>query len=424
MPSPRPTAWLLLASLLFQSLLTGCQGVTTDPAPGSPASPPAQVTQCGPAVQPTFTQQYLYAGDIAETNNLWVYKIDSQTGVPQPMPWAPIKTTNNSHSGTGDPSGQFVYVGEDNPFSTTDRVIETYRLAPDDGAPIRVGLANSGYPAQLSFDPQGKILYLADPFGALEGSGSASTIEPYTRDKDGLPVRGGSAGVLVPRYESSFGFKAEGNYVIASRTRGVSKSEGSLVVFREHCMDGTLSKVSETAASQGLRFAEIPTAGGAVIGYDCVSSTTDFPGPANGAQLFRFDHTQGQLSAEPSGFYPGICWATVDHKGKYVAASMLRDPQDGLSGHNTLVIYALDSANIRMTETDRVSFPNSSLGQTREVNKVTFDLNDDFLYFSLGGGGGLAAFRLDRATGKLSQLPGSPYPTPTLYSPLFVVGRK
>ena len=93
---------MLLFTLAFGGCSTGrgvVQGSSDSPAPAASSGQP--LSACGSlTTHPSYTQQYLYAGNLWGAPVLTVFKIDASTGALSEMPWSPISTFNGVLSAT------------------------------------------------------------------------------------------------------------------------------------------------------------------------------------------------------------------------------------------------------------------------------------------------------------------------------------
>lgn len=425
--SSRSESWLFFTVVLgIVSLTTGfsgCGSVSGNslPAPSpSPVASPTPVAQdaCAvPAAPTSFKEQFLIAGDVVESNNFFVYKLDQQTGVPTAMPWSPMQLDGFVSAETTDPSGNYIYL--DVTQGLTSFALETFHL-PADGSPL-VRIDSQPLQAdQLAFDPQQRFLYtLRQGFlnSALE-PGTESILSIFQIGSDHIPRNTNQTLNLVDR-APRFGFKDQGRAVVVSREHTTSGNTG-IAVLNRNCKTGSLAPVSETPIPRSLLLS-VPSVGNGLLAYRLCCD----PFAPNGSQLSRYDPSSQSVAAVPNGTLLDTREAAVDHASDFVVTDAVEDPNQLTSiPADLLKVYRYDPQNLTLAQTDQYKFPPiiDVGGTSPEIPAdITFDLNDNFVYVSIHNA--IAVFRLDHTTGKITPIPGSPFPAPTLLDPVFVLGR-
>ena len=418
----RPESWLyfvlVLATVSLTTGLTGCQSISGDPPAPAPSPNPVAEDACTvPAAPATFKEQFLITGDVVESNTFFVYKLDQQTGVPTAMPWSPMQLDGFVMSEVPDAGGNYIYLGVRTGLDSAN--LETFTFPADGSVPVRLD-SQALKADQLAFDPQQRFLYALRQ-GFVNSSldqNIPSTLSVFRIGSDHVPRNTTQTLNLVDR-AARFGFKDQGRAVVVSREHITSGNTG-IAVLKRDCKTGSLAIASETPIPRSL-ILSVPSVGNGVLAYRLCCD----PFAPNGLQLSRYDPSSQSVAAVPNGTLPETREAAVDHASDFVVTDAAEDPNQLTSVPSDLLkVYRYDPQNLTLTQTDQYQFPPiiDVGGTSPEIPAdITFDLNDNFVYVSIHNA--IAVFRLDHTTGKITPIPGSPFPAPTLLDPVFVFGR-
>jgi 6-phosphogluconolactonase (cycloisomerase 2 family) len=379
------------------------------PSPATGTQSQNSTVACGsPAPQPSFTQQYIYFGDLRESPVLWVFKIDQATGALTEMPWSPMETINGTLSATMDPTHKFFYLSSRTTLGTTGRppvTIETYAVPQDDSKPQNRSSVEA-YSSDLTtlFDPQGKLFY------QLPRSGIGEMI-PWTVDANGTAVQAGDKVPLNVAWPTTYAYKAEGNLVLIAHGTGADKpvhSEDGIAVYRQNCSTGGLTLLKDNVLADGANFLNAPSNGDFVEGWGVERvPRLNFP--------YRVNPQTGDLTLLPDSQVRGLMQTNFDLSGKFAVGRMQE-----ISGSESVAVFSLDP-NKGLVETDRYIFPLSNGNEQRILSPPIFDLSGNYIYSSSSDF--LVALRLDRNTGKLSLVPGYPEVRRNTFEPSFIVAH-
>ena len=415
-----PASWLFFILVVgIVGLTTGFNGcgsvsVSNNLPPASSPTPAVQDACVVPAAPTSFKEQFLIAGDVLESNAFFVYKLDQQTGVPTAMPWSPMLLDGAVMSEAPDGGGNYIYLGVRTGLDSAS--LETFSFPADGSAPVRVN-SQPFNADQLSFDPQRRYLYALRQ-GNINNSHDPtvdSFLSVFQIDASHIPHDTKQTLTLADR-SPSFGFKAQGRALVVSREHTTSGNT-SIAVLNRDCKTGSLTQVSETPIPRSL-ILSVPTAGNGVLAYRLCCD----PFALSGAQLSRYDPSTQAVAAVPNGTLPDTFEAAVDHASDFVVTDAVENPKQTTSiPHDLVKVYRYDPQTLTFTQTDQYQFPPLAGGSAEIPADITFDLNDNFVYVSIHNA--IAVFRLDHTTGKITPIPGSPFPAPTLLDPVFVFGR-
>jgi hypothetical protein len=420
----RPGLWffftLVFGIVSLTTGFTGCGSVSGNPPPApspSPVASPTPVAQdaCAvPAAPTSFKEQFLIAGDVLESNTFFVYKLDQQTGVPTAMPWSPMLLDGFVMSEAPDAAGNYIYLGVRTGLDSAN--LETFSFPADGSAPVHLD-SQPLKADQLAFDPQQHFLYVLRQ-GFVNSSldqNIPSTLSVFQIGSDHIPLNTNQTLDLVDR-AASFGFKDQGRAMVVSREH-ITSGNTSIAVLNRDCKTGSLTQASETPILRSL-ILSVPTAGNGVLAYRLCCD----PFALSGAQLSRYDPSTQSVAAVPNGTLPDTFEAAVDRASDFVVTDAAEAPnQPGSIARDLVKVYRYDPIAITLTQTDQYQFLPISPGVPEIPTDITFDLNDNFVYVSIHNA--IAVFRLDHTTGKITPIPGSPFPAPTLLDPVFVFGR-
>jgi hypothetical protein len=414
-----PVSWLFFILVVGTVSLTtgfaGCGSISSEsPAPVPTPSPAAEDACAVPAAPAAFKEQFLIAGDVLESNTFFVYKLDQQTGVLTAMPWSPLLLDGFVMSEAPDAGGNYLYLGVRTGLDSAN--LETFSFPADGSVPVHLD-SQPLKADQLAFDPQQHFLYALRQ-GFVNSSldqNIPSTLSVFQIGSDHIPRNTNQTLNLVDR-AASFGFKDQGRAMVVSREHITSGNTGIAVLNRD-CKTGSLTQASETPIPRSL-ILSVPTAGNGVLAYRLCCD----PFALSGAQLTRYDPSTQSVAAVPNGTLPDTFEAAVDHASDFVVTDAVENPNQLTSVPRDLVkAYRYDSQNLTLVQTDQYQFPPLPGGSAEIPADITFDLNDNFVYVSIHNA--IAVFRLDHTTGKITPIPGSPFPAPTLLDPVFVFGR-
>jgi hypothetical protein len=351
---------------------------------------------------------------VLESNTFFVYKLDQQTGAPVAMPWSPMRLDGFVMSEVADASGNYIYLGVRTGFDTAS--LETFGFPADGSVPVHLD-SQSLKADQLAFDPQQHFLYALRQ-GFINSSldqGIPSTLSIFQIGADHIPRNTNQTLNLVDR-AATFGFKDQGRAMVVSREH-ISFGNTGIAVLNRDCKTGSLTQASETPIPRSL-FLSVPSVGNGVLAYRLCCD----PFAPAGAQLSRYDPSTHSVAAVSNGTLLDTFEAAVDHASDFVVTDAVEDlTPPGSSVRDLLKVFRYDPQNLTVTQTDQYQFPPISPGNPEIPADITFDLNDHFVYVSIHNA--IAVFQLDHNTGKITPIPGSPFPAPTLLDPVFVFGR-
>lgn len=372
-------------------------------ADSSATDPPPPPDYCAvPAPPTTYSAQYLVGGDILQSNTLWVFKLDSQTGVPTAMPWSPLILDGYVLAVTADATGDYLYVAVQTGW--TSESLETFGFPRDGSPPVQVDSQNlmvGNSPSQLVFDAQQRYLYEVNRGGVP----TQSSISIFRVDYAHIPRDTGQT-ISFKDDASTIVFKDSGRIALVSRQH--AEGTGVAVLARD-CATGALTQVSETAVPNSIFLTGAPKGTGS-IGY--------YIGLA--AQPMRYDARSQAVAFDSTAALPFVWLAAFDHAGDFVVTTNAEGPQR-FTPNDVVKVYRYDSDQVILAQTDQFQFP--LLGGTHQGGfNVGFDLNDNFVYIEVAPSS-LGVFRLDHASGKITPIPGSQFAGPVALDPLLVFGQ-
>jgi 6-phosphogluconolactonase len=341
--------------------------------------------------------------------NVSAYAIEGETGALLPVPGSPFAAGVGGSGGIAvDPAGQFLFVGNHgDPTINTPPSISVYTIEGNSGTLTPV--AGSPFPApnsgEMTVDPSGRFLYMSGPptvtvitidaFAIDRSTGAVSPV-PGSPFSDGAtvssPAIGGALSVTVD---------PTGQFLFATNRTG---SQDNVSALRIDSSSGALSLVP------GSPFA-VP--GGGNGGNDVWGAVMDPHGKFvfvseccslhDGVVPFAIDHATGAPTPVPgspftkAGDPPSL---TVDPQGKFVYGS-------GFATH--IFGMRIDRGTAALTPV-----PGSPYSTIRGLPiREAVDPTGKFLYITTDAPfsthGETEAFSIDRATGALTIVPGSPF---------------
>jgi 6-phosphogluconolactonase len=330
---------------------------------------------------------YLYASVADSTVS---FKLESN-GVP--TVFASQAGPNDSGGILVDSSSKFLYIsdfsnGEIDAFTINK---STGTLSEVSGSPFSTGPAPGG--GGIAIDPQTRFLYVLNSSGVLGYTINSST--GALTAIAGSPFPGSSAldAIVNPT----------GKFLYASNN---GDSMGTIAAYS---IDSTTGALSSVAGSPFVTQANFPGPAGFAFGAAGKFLYVGMAGSANANNVvtgFSVDSTTGaltQIAGSPftAGKDPGHI--ATDPNGKFLFTANSQD--------NTVSAFTIDVNSGALTQVSGSPFPSGG-GPV----SVTVDPTGAFVYVGMqpspiAGTQGLSAFSLNRNSGALTPLTGSPFAT-------------
>jgi 6-phosphogluconolactonase len=336
------------------------------------------------ALAPAYAgaQSFTYAANFY-SSNVSAYSINPATGALTAVPGSPFATGMNPWHVVGDPTGRFAYVANANSNNVSAFTIDaaTGALSAIPGSPFAAG----SYPKSLAVDPTGRFAYVAN---ANSNNVSAFTIDAATGALTAVPGSPFAAG------SSTFSVAVDptGRFVYVANA-----ASNNVSAFTINSLTGALSAVPGS-----------PFAVGFIPYCVAVDPTGKFAYVANAVSnnvsAFTINPSTGALSAVPgSPFTAGTDPFSIVVDPTGIFAYVANNDSANIS------VYTINPATGALSAVPGSPFATGA----RFAHAIAVDPTGKFAYVAAdlsdtGGRGSVLAYTIDRATGALSAVPGSP----------------
>ncbi len=326
------------------------------------------------------------------SNTVSAFSVDPSTGALAPLGGSPFPTGASPFHFTLDPSGKFAFVanGVSNNVSAYMVNATTGALAEVAGSPYAAGME----PAWLTVDPSGKFLYVSAELSndvttyGIDGTSGVLTNLRTVRARPGARAIAVSRGSAAVTYTPTFAYVANQN-------------SNNVSMYAINATTGALTSTGAVAAgTQPVSVAVAPSGRLAYVANLCGSVSCSGNGNVS---AYTIDGSTGALNTVPgSAFAAGSSprSVAVDPSGRFAYVAN--------SGSSDVSAYTIDSTTGALTSVAGSPF---TAGTT--PFSVTVDPSGRFAYVAnLGSGsvsGNVSAYTIDRSTGALSPVPGSPF---------------
>jgi 6-phosphogluconolactonase len=333
--------------------------------------------------------KFLFASNEGSNNTVSAFTINASTGALTPV-GAPIAADNGPNFMAVTPNGSFLYVTNTN---TNPGKVSAYSIDRTTGALTAVTgspfiTTNDSGPFGIAVDPSGKFLYTANNTAI-----SAFTINATTgalTDVPGTPFPPGAAGALP----EDLRVDPTGKFLFVSNT-------GPQVVSA-FTIDATTGALTAVAGSP------FPTAAATLLGL-VVDPTGKFvytvDDTNNNILAFSINATSGVLTPAGPPFATGGMGSqlmAVGRTGKFLYVSDVNS--------NDIAALAINATTGALTPITGSPFPT---GANTAPTGLAIDASGKFGYAALTGNGinAVGAATIDRTTGALKDIAGSPFAT-------------
>jgi len=395
----------LIACSLFLLALTACGGGGGgDTGGGTPATTPPSTTTNGStpgntsgspdngssAPPPTAnTSRFLYMVANSEDGRYTLiksYSIDAATGA-----LAGIGETGREHFPGGgliavDPFSKFLYAEGDGKFTG-------YSINGATGALTSTGTSVPAHIGSdtLHFVPSGKFAYAPnmgneDPTGTVSGY-SVNAANGALSEIPGSPFPSGERSFWIA-------FDPSGKFAY------VANALSGIWGYRIDSTTGALTNIG-SISEQGTNFVAVAPSGkfAYVVNY-----------LANDISVYSIDPTTGLLTSIGPRVHteesPG--YLTFTPSGKFAYVTLAADD---------ILVYSVDTTTGVMTSLGPATGPRSGRAA------FTIEASGKFAYVGNMDLGNVSAYRVDAATGALTEIPGSPFATGALPHSLVAAGQ-
>ena len=352
---------------------------------------------------PTFL--FLLESKGVPTGTIHVFRVNVSTGALTEAPGSPFTAGLIPEYLTVDPTGRFLYVGNQLSQDITAFSINASSgaLAELSGSPYAMG----SQPGAMSVDPTGRFLYVAGTNAPGQG------LFEFTID--------GNTGMLTPApgspqgglFATSFAFDPLGNYAYLSTGSPSAGLSSPILVCTINFATGMLRPVGAGQPSSGGASASAIFPGGSLLySVDAVTSELDaFTVGGNGAVLaestgspYSVPHNPASLVVHPAGSFLYV----VNQNQSYQTNSSPSQYDGSIS------VFTINSGSGAITP---ISGPPISAG----INplSIVVDPTGRFAYatatiypFGFTGAAQILSFSIDPVSGILTPLPGTPWTDP------------
>jgi 6-phosphogluconolactonase (cycloisomerase 2 family) len=334
------------------------------------------------------------------------FTLDPASGALKPLPGSPFTADDSPNVMASDPLSHFVFVGEaDQPVGVrgancngTNSVLLSERVDASSGALTLADrkVLTGDCVSSIAVDPTGTNLYVgmesqtgATP-GAIQGFiiSSSGTLTEMT----GSPFPVNSAPLGLAMHPS-------GKFLYGS-------SDGGLQILDRNTTTGALT-LRGTFNTPKRQLALNPA--GTFLAASELNS--------NGVSQFNVDPTTGDVTAVSTDQNvpvnsPGAI--APDPLGSFFAVTEISDPSTQTGGISTLSLT--NTGGTQLVKTTGSPFVSGHV-----PDGVAFDPAGKFVYVADSNDGNIAGFTLDRSTGKLTPIGGSPFASGTFPASVTVV---
>jgi 6-phosphogluconolactonase (cycloisomerase 2 family) len=416
---------------------------------------PGVNTGSGPiAVAVDGQSKFVYVANEGNSN-ISAFALDAATGSLTQLSGS-FRTGARPVSMTTDPAGKFVYVANQNGHNVSAFSIDAAsgNLAEVSGSPYAAG----NFPVSVTVDPSGRFAYVVnennhdksvsiygiDPnTGGLTGLGSVPQRAPNgLTNQNAMAITKGTAPVS---YTPQFAYVANA---------GAPNGSNNVSGYTIDPVTGALTAITGSPFAEGFSPASIvanPLSRFLYVANNC--SDLSCLATTGSVSAFGFDPTTGVLSNVPGSPFlagtsplgvavdPARRFAYVVNKTDNTLSAYAIDPASGaltpISGSpfttglspqsvaidsTGLFLYVVNScsdaqctagsvSSYTISSTTGVLIPVASGGVGKAPQSMAIDPSGRFAYVANKGDGTVSAFVIDRTTGRLNPVTGSPFPT-------------
>jgi 6-phosphogluconolactonase len=359
---------------------------------------------------------YVVSGGTATTagDSVSGYLMNPATGALRSAPQSPFATGQGSFAIAADPLGLFVYVANFIGNSISGFAISSTNgnLLPLNGSPYDLTPLPpfaAVIPQSLAVDPSGKFLYVAS---LINPADYVAIISSYAINQ--------STGALTLVPGSPLGIGDCGAMDLAMDPRGkfiyISCEDSRLIVgIVADPTTGALTTIPGSPFDLSPRVSPSGTA----VAVDPNGKYVYAP-VYRGVDVFAIDTATGALTPVPGSPFPAdypyqttaLASVAVHPTGKFVYLTV-----GAYQAPGSVLGYTVDAATGALTPVPGSPFPTSGTGS----GAVAVDPHGGFVYVTNGNSNSVSAFSINTATGALTDVSGSPFPSTSLPSAITVV---
>ena len=335
---------------------------------------------------------FVYSTDILK--GVFVSSVDLLSGTPSLLPGYPVGTRYTVAIAL-HPTQHFLYVANDNKY------VDTYRISADD-ALSKTPSSSTPTPDNLNsitVEPEGRFAYASSPNGKAI---YAFEIEPSTGALSlvGEPLVVGSA----PDYNRPSYVAADptGRFVYVSQMRE-QQPQTRQYGLRGYLIDRATGALSELTGSP-FAATDLPEGDSVVGGPIVFNPSGDFLFNAGAAlNAFSIDGASGNLSLVAGSPF------SLDVGSDSYASNLAMDPQgEYLYVTNAFSTQHVSGFAINQTTGALEEVPGSPI-TTSFPFSAAVDPSGHFVYVGNDDVGQTSVYSLDRSSGQLSEISGSPF---------------
>ncbi len=360
------------------------------------------VSCCIPETVVSGVPRFAYVGNEG-SNNISAYTVDNSTGALAPVPGSAFAGPMVPRDAVVELFGRFLYVSNGGTNGVTGFSIDptTGALSQISGSPFAGGAGPRG----IALAPSGKFLYTADRNG--------NSVSGYTINTDtgALTPITGSPFAVAPGAELQPGpqqltVDPSGRFLyVADHLTGdiagftINGSTGALTLISgspfsdQPTQEGSTQPFGLVVAPSG-KFLYVANHGSSTISIFRVNAATGALAPITGSPFAI--PPPSECSARPFG-------AVISPAGQFL---YLAD-----NGCDAVSVFSLDATTGLATQTPHSPFFLNAGDCFAGSLEDSLDATGRFLYVANNGGcNNISAFSVDPATGDLTAVAGSPYP--------------
>ena len=333
------------------------------------------------ALPPRQRAELAFVAD-QSANTVSAYSIRQGGGL-SPLAGSPFKAGASPNSVAVVPSGRFVYVANVIPGGITAFSVSEYgKLTPISGSPFSAPTGT----AFVIVDPSGRFLYALNCGSLCSASGSGD-ISGFNIDQ--------RTGALSPMVGSPF-TAGKSPYSLAIDPTGhfayvANLGSGDVYSYAIDSQTGALTAVGLPVTSGEGAISVAVDPWGQLV-YVANTGSNDVS-----AFVINFDGSLTAVIGSPFAAGALVSGITIARSGRFAL----------VSAGAGVYVYGIDNAGALHLLTG------SPVAAGTGPNGISIDPNDKFVYVVNAGSANVSAFAFNNQTGKLTQIPNSPFPAGT-----------
>ena len=375
---------------------------TATPTPGTPSPTP---TPTPAPTSATFVYSANEGSQKDPVGSISGFTIDPASGALKPLPGSPFTADASPNVIASDPLGHFVFVGEagqpvgirGSNCNGTNSILVSEHVDATSGALTLADhkVLTGDCVSSIAVDPTGTNLYV----GMESQTGAASgAIQGFIISASGTLTEIAGSPFPVAGAPLGLAMHPSGKFVYGASSSG-------LQVLDRNTTTGMLTlRVTSSTPKQQLAL----NPAGTFLAASELNS--------NGVSQFNVDPATGNVTAVSSQNVPVNSPGAIaaDPLGSFFAVTEISDPSSQTGGLSTL---SLTNTGV----TQLVKTTGSPFVSGHVPDGVAFDPAGTFVYVADSNDGNIAGFTLDRSTGKLTPIAGSPFTSATFPVSLTIV---